>query len=868
MQLRLSKSFAVGQGGLILESRSQDSKSDSVGWGPTDTKLPQDVLKAWDFHAVCCVANKVWIVGRPGSAVLHSDDLGVSWKVSKTGQTLPLNAVHFFDANRGWAVGEFGTILASGDGGKTWTVQRRGGQRAAVLCVHARAEDLPVDTVAMLGGEQGLLTAVLRVAAADFKSDPFSESAQPQRLAGADRAAAGAAAETLWQFPSPQHFAGADKADVLKYWDRMHGDRAAQELLRQLVLALRMWQPDLVLGDHPDFKTTGNAASALIAEALHEACKQAADPKAFPEQIEQLDLKPWRVTRYYGLWDKRGGSHVSIDNTREAPQLQATYAEYAGAASALLGAAPPALPTERFFRMLATTKADAPNNLLDGVNFGPAGQCRRHVPAVVELDSKLAAAVKAQRQMLVLAKNPVAGLAESPQLLGQMGTLLAKLPEDRAAKAASAIASEFARQGQWELARDAYLEIITRYPLHPLSVDACRWLIRFNSSSEARRRKELGQFLVAPVTPRVVLPSAIVDPKTAEATQVKPAVKIGQDMTPEQLKAVAKELKSNDVALAGFFITDPSELLHWHKGSLLLAKQLAGFGKLYAGDPSIQFCLQSSKRKLGDFKSAYEFYSATAPNMRRAHGERWRPRSCGLPTEWDCRPAPWPFAGRRQPSLFSTAISTMPAGKGKNRWSWRCRPADRQGISDGGDAVIRRSIPVHCPEVQASRWPGRAASQGKAAGCRFAGLRSRQHHAGSRPRLFDLLQSAGRSTRLRLRGLLGRHPLGPQVVRGHPQRGRLLADRGRHSTGGADRRADYQGLGMGLQHRPHTARPRRAGLVPACRRRAATGGNVLDDVSARVSLCEKGSGTFCRNGPKGAAHKRCLTPFRTGSNIR
>ena len=336
MQLRLSKSFAVGQGGLILESRSQDSKSDSVGWGPTDTKLPQDVLKAWDFHAVCCVANKVWIVGRPGSAVLHSDDLGVSWKVSKTGQTLPLNAVHFFDANRGWAVGEFGTILASGDGGKTWTVQRRGGQRAAVLCVHARAEDLPVDTVAMLGGEQGLLTAVLRVAAADFKSDPFSESAQPQRLAGADRAAAGAAAETLWQFPSPQHFAGADKADVLKYWDRMHGDRAAQELLRQLVLAFRMWQPDLVLGDHPDFKTTGNAASALIAEALHEACKQAADPKAFPEQIEQLDLKPWHVTRYYGLWDKRGGSHVSIDNTREAPQLQATYAEYAGAASALL----------------------------------------------------------------------------------------------------------------------------------------------------------------------------------------------------------------------------------------------------------------------------------------------------------------------------------------------------------------------------------------------------------------------------------------------------------------------------------------------------------------------------------------------------
>ena len=38
--------------------------------------------------------------------------------------------------------------------------------------------------------------------------------------------------------------------------------------------------------------------------------------------------------------------------------------------------------------------------------------------------------------------------------------------------------------------------MVDRYPAHPLSVDAYRWLIRHNSSSEARRRQELGQFLV------------------------------------------------------------------------------------------------------------------------------------------------------------------------------------------------------------------------------------------------------------------------------------------------------------------------------------------------------------------------------------
>jgi len=31
---------------------------------------------------------------------------------------------------------------------------------------------------------------------------------------------------------------------------------------------------------------------------------------------------------------------------------------------------------------------------------------------------------------------------------------------------------------------------------------------------------------------------------------------------------------------------------------------------------------------------------------------------------------------------------------------------------------------------------------------------------------------------------------------------------------------------------------------------------------------EKGSGTFCRNGPKGASHKRFLTPFPTPRHCR
>ncbi len=40
--------------------------------------------------------------------------------------TSTLQAVHFVDAERGWAVGDGGTVLATTDSGRTWTVQGGG----------------------------------------------------------------------------------------------------------------------------------------------------------------------------------------------------------------------------------------------------------------------------------------------------------------------------------------------------------------------------------------------------------------------------------------------------------------------------------------------------------------------------------------------------------------------------------------------------------------------------------------------------------------------------------------------------------------------------------------------------------------------
>jgi hypothetical protein len=142
------------------------------------------------------------------------------------------------------------------------------------------------------------------------------------------------------------------------------------------------------------------------------------------------------------------------------------------------------------------------------------------------------------------------------------------------------VASQFARQGQWPLAREAYLLMVARYPAHPLSVEAYRWLVRHNSSSEARRRLELNQFMN-------VSHIQIEQPK---------------DQTPNQNPIKLVNHRDGSFLLNG--LVDARE---WYQGSLALQGRLAAFGPLYVADPSLQFCWQSARRNLGEFEAAQKW---------------------------------------------------------------------------------------------------------------------------------------------------------------------------------------------------------------------------------------------------------------------
>jgi photosystem II stability/assembly factor-like uncharacterized protein/tetratricopeptide (TPR) repeat protein len=623
---------AVGDGGLLLVS----SESNGETWGfAQHVPLPQEALASCDFRGVAVLANHRWVVGRPGTVVLHSPDHGLkSWEVQPTGQTTPLNAVHFIDDDHGWAVGELGTILATADGGKTWKRQRAGGQRAAVMFLHADAPAAPLDAAAVLGGEDGYLATAVRVTAPDPTTAPARRSSEPLRFEAAWRASCGAAAESLWPFPLPAHRATATPPELLAGWDRLHGDKAGEQLLRQLVLALRVWQPEVVVTDSDG---TGYAA-ALVAEAVREAVKRAGDPAQFPEQLGPLGLAVWQPKKVYAVASDRAGAAVTMDLLEPRPHLADAPRESVAAAAGLLQEGPPAGPGQRFFRLVAASGvADAERHadLMQGVALAPGGTARRELPPMLP-DESLNRAFQARRTLLTLAEQDWSGLGGPDRALAQLTATLGNLPADQAANAAYAVGQQYARAGQWHLARETFLLMVERYPAHPRSADAYRWLMRYHSSSEARRRSELGHFLVTTQTQFVARPEREI--KTVGA-------RTAADPTQEEEKTI---------------LADPRAARRWYQGSLEMAPRLAAFGPLFAADPGVLFPLAAARRQLGDFDGAQKFYqrflavSAPLPNSPPQPPGTSAWRDAAAMELWLSNrngPAPKPMAVCRQAAL-------------------------------------------------------------------------------------------------------------------------------------------------------------------------------------------------------------------------
>jgi photosystem II stability/assembly factor-like uncharacterized protein len=536
VQLFGRQAWAVGEGGLVLTSNN----SAGLKWSYADVQLPPEVASAWDFHALHFVGEHGWIVGRPGSVVLHTWDKGKSWQVQQTGQSLPLHAI----------------LVLTPTGGA-----------------------FPAGSIALLGADEGYLAAAVQVAA----SPGQHHSESTVRFAEAVRLAGGCQGETLWQFPLPAHLQQATASELAKAWgNSMDEARGYEEVIRQLVLALRIWRPDVVLTSHPDPRSAEGQAGAFVALAASKAFDLAGKADAFPEQLTKLDLQPWTPAKLYGRWDTVSGANVIIDLNTPRPQLLMSPAEKAAPAWNLLLEPGAEQPTLDPYRLLASRLDDAEKHkhLLQGIKLGIGGQARREFdPTTLEDEDwqKVVRSSQQRRDFLAIVKQEINDPEKARRLPAVVATELAGLREDQGAEAAYTLASLYARNGQWLMARELYLMMLDRYPAHRLTPEAARWLIRFGASSEARRREELKHFAAV-----------------ANYPLVGPRAELGNALEPNLPK-----LPARGATYGTALIRRGEELREWSKSSLAVGDVLAALGPQFYQQPDVQFALGAAHRQLG-----------------------------------------------------------------------------------------------------------------------------------------------------------------------------------------------------------------------------------------------------------------------------
>lgn len=606
LKLNGERAVAVGHGGLVMVSQN----TAGVRWGFPDLKLPRELRASIDFHAVAVHGANVWTVGRPGSVVFHSADHGLTWTMHKTGQPLPLNGIHFHDAKTGWAVGEMGTILSTTDGGKSWIVQRQGGMRSAVMFAQAKASQTPWETVAALGGEEGYFATTFaltcsdpatlvkrydtdaeRLAAALKAADPQAAS-DVERLNHALRSCGGILGEQSWQFPIAGFQEQGDAAAIFQAWETRLGEKAPIAMLRQMVLAIRIWKPEVIITPAAGEDTLEKTINAVVRKAFEIA----ADETAFPEQIRDLGLEKWASKKLFVTQVKTDATGAKVNLSTAMPRIGGTAREYAMTANRLWQNVT-ADADSHGYKLIATRLADGEGlgRIFEGVNLAPGGVARRPQPVLTEQEEKYRADLQKlheKKRNVELAIRGQAGPFGTPeQALSQVMDAVKDLPANDAGKALYTAGTGYVNMGKWPQAREVFLLLMEKYPGHPLALDAARWLVKYQSSSEARHREVANQYV--------------------EALDVEFKLKNQPDLSDFMpAKKREKALPSTEVVQASHRegIEGAVFARQWYAGALDMEKRLAVAGDMYAQDVPLNLCWASSRRQLGKTEDTQRWF--------------------------------------------------------------------------------------------------------------------------------------------------------------------------------------------------------------------------------------------------------------------
>lgn len=420
-------SWLAGDEGLVL--RSDDG---GLTWHDPPAP-PPPVCDQFDWHAIAVGDGRVWIVGDPGSVVLHSADGGESWQLLRTTETVPLRAARFFDRQRGWAVGALGQILATRDGGQTWKrVQGRG--RVALLGLFSDESRLPLELFAQASGNDGYLAVAELLfsreqPAANESPDGLTSAqygastlsaGQPMRSDGqsatrdarADSRAArvhaalvevGASGGGIGRrFPVEDRGLEPSAERAIATWNTRYHGQAFERLVEHLTLRLRTWRPEVVVTED----AVGDGADPLATitrQAVLAAIQRAAAPTSSGGPSPSDALATWQVKKAYGQVAATDRGVVTYNATQLAPRLGRPIGDVAARGRWQLEATPRPQPASVAFRSIfnADGLPASRRDIMEGVALPAGTDGRRELsPAATRADVADLARIAQRQRML------------------------------------------------------------------------------------------------------------------------------------------------------------------------------------------------------------------------------------------------------------------------------------------------------------------------------------------------------------------------------------------------------------------------------------------------------------------------------------
>jgi photosystem II stability/assembly factor-like uncharacterized protein len=653
--------WAVGDGGLLLTTHDLGRS-----WQTPPTDLPEIFADNFDFHAVAVQGTHVWVAGTPGTRIIHSPNDGQTWESLPTGQNAPLRALTFVDTEHGWAVGDFGNILATSDGGRSWHSQRSGGERVALLALFADPANVPLELLADAGAADGYIAAVNLLCTPLTDVEPATQSAIVDRWQQTMLLSGAATTSCAWRFPLPNVDLALERDDLLKALNRENDGRALQQLQAYLVRELRTWRPDVVVTNQEPLSANPQSAirnpqsslASLLEQMLAEAISAAADPSQHPEFATDLGLAPWQVKKVYCVLGPGQRGDDVLPASRFSPWLGAALSDYVQPSRSLLNSSSVAPPDSYEFKLRLSTVPQATNSrgLFAGISLAPGCDARRPQADLPTQDLEALRRLATRRRHLQeLIEHTEGNVAWA----SQVSTMIDGLSSDDAGQLLVQLAEGYRKSGRLDLAADTYFLLTRRFPDHPLAVQSLDWLVKFYASSELATRL--------------------------------------QQSTPSTMNR-GKEVAEFDIRQTSAALPTSKPNLT-RDARLRRAAQLADYLKsarpaVYA-EPSVRFAEVAAERELGYANPAQRL--AIALNQM-PESNPWR--ECAATEQWLAQPADMPPAKKLATCRTVDQPPTLDAKLNEPLW----KAADRMKLGD--DNVGRTILSVQQnPETDKSVRP-------------------------------------------------------------------------------------------------------------------------------------------------------------------